>query len=126
MRFEKVVGRTGWLAPGGSPIVEGVLASIKDTGDGEQNRDQKQEQQDGKEMGQTGRGGEGEGEEGGGWGRSSRETVAASNPGFSPTPSAFSRALPAAVVVGLGVNDPEVGKEGGGGAVVPMNSRLVI
>lgn len=126
MRFEKVVGRTGWLAPGGSPIVEGVLASIKDTGDGEQNRDQKQEQQDGKEMGQTGRGGEGEGEEGGGWGRSSRETVVASNPGFSPTPSAFSRALPAAVVVGLGVNDPEVGKEGGGGAVVPMNSRLVI
>lgn len=38
-----------------------------------------------------------------------RGAVLASNSGFSPIPCAFSQALPSSVlVVGLGVNDPEV------------------
>ncbi|CAM9392875.1 unnamed protein product, partial [Ectocarpus sp. 13 AM-2016] len=81
VRFDKVLGRAGWLAPpSGSPLVSGVLASLRE--------------EDGGETGGP--------VEGGG-----RETVLTSDPGFSAIPSAFARALPDSAVVGLGVHDPE-------------------
>lgn len=51
--------------------------------------------------------GDGDGEEEGDF-VSGRETLMASNPGFSAVPSAFARALPSSTVVGVGVNDPKV------------------
>ncbi|CAM9782219.1 unnamed protein product [Scytosiphon promiscuus] len=93
VKIDKVVGRAGWLAPPGSPIVSGVMASLNDD-DGSDD-----ECEEGTEA--SAPGGDADGAE------PRRETVMASNPGFSAIPSAFARALPGSTVIGLGVNDPE-------------------
>lgn len=94
MQFEKIDGRTGWQTPLGVPLVDGILASLCGKGDGDDPE-------------------EGGGEKGGENGAEGkvvvRETVVASNPGFSAVPNAFSRALPSSAVIGVGVNDPQVG-----------------
>lgn len=91
--FDKVEGRAGWLTPPGVPFVEAVLASRQ--------RESVTEDEAG--------GGQSKDEAGGEAGSQARGPVLASNPGFSPIPSAFFHALSSsAVVVGLGVNDPEV------------------
>lgn len=77
--------------------MDGVLASLQGGGDDDE---------------EEGQGEEGEREEGGGSSPSGRETLMASNPGFSAVPSAFARALPSATVVGVGVNDPKVKDQG--------------
>lgn len=89
VQFESVLGKTGWVSPPGSPFVDDVLASLRATGGGDVG------------------GGEDTGNSAS-CADMKRDTVIASQPGFSAVPSAFARALPASAVVGLGVNDPKV------------------
>eukprot|EP00752_Nemacystus_decipiens_P011823 g10491.t1 len=95
VQFSKAVGRAGWIAPTSSPVVAGVLSSLR--GEGDEDAD------DGGEDDKDDTDGCGCGT---GWGGLGRETVMASSPDFSAVPSAFARALPASAVLGLGVNDP--------------------
>lgn len=97
MQFEKIDGRTGWQTPLGVPLVDGVLASLCGKGDGDDS--------------EGGVGNERVGENGTEGKAAVRETVMASNPGFSAVPNAFARALPSSAVIGVGVNDPQVGRK---------------
>lgn len=100
VKVDKVVGRAGWLAPPGSPLVSGVMASLGDDDEGDESTEASTP---GGDVGSDGFESGGAADEG-----LERETVMVSNPGFSAIPSAFARALPGSTVIGLGVNDPEV------------------
>ena len=103
MRFERIEGRSGWQAPAGVPLLSSVLDSLR----GEEGEEGSQSQ------------GENKPPEG-------RETVVAFSPGFSAVPCAFARALPTSSVIGVGVNDPEVGeKTAAGYVIVSLHGRLV-
>lgn len=97
MQFEKIDGRTGWQTPLGVPLVDGVLASLCGKGDDDDP--------------EGGISNAKEGENGAERKAAVRETVMASNPGFSAVPNAFARALPSSAVIGVGVNDPQVGNK---------------